>query len=177
MSPRPAAAARRGLVAVATAVLAASVASAARADDATPPGHVAIRAITGGGPDFVGLDVDLTTLRPVELEGGAALGLVVSSVYARVGYDVVTLATTDAGDRSGVFHLVILGGARGASFDANGAPAVGIDALAGFDYALWLSDHFAVDTEVVAGVTSWLTAPPGFGPLWANVSVLLGIGF
>lgn len=157
--------------------LAAVAARPARADPAAPKGLVTIRAITGGGPDFLGLEVNLDTLRPVELEGGAALGLVASSIFVRVGYDLVTLPTRDAGDRFGVFHLVLLAGPRGATFDATGAPAIGLDTLVGFDYTLWLSRRFAVDTELVGGATSWITAPAVFGRLWANVSVLFGIGF
>ena len=115
-----------------------------------------------GLPDLMGGSVSLTAFRPLEVEVGAANGILYTTLYARAGAALPLLDRRVEG-RGLLIEGLALGGwrwLRNAYWTGDNSRH-GLELNLAAELSYWFKPHFALDVQVLAGGGLWVERPPG----------------
>lgn len=131
-----------------------------------------------GVPDLLGGGVSLTAFRPLELEIGAATGILYNTLFVRAG-GVLPLYDGRVDGEGVLVEGLALGGYRyldqrpwTGDFSRHGAE---LDLAA--ELSWWLTPSFALDTQLLGGGGLWIGSQPDGAAMFFDVRASVGVAF
>jgi hypothetical protein len=113
-----------------------------------------------GLPDLMGGSVSLTAFRPLEVEVGAANGILYTTVFARAGAALPLYDRREEG-RGLLIEGLALGGWRWLrnTYWTGDNSRNGVELNLAAELSYWFKPHLALDVQLLAGGGLWVETP------------------